>query len=66
MSPAYLAAKAAECRRAEQSAEFARQLPLYQAEFAEPPQEYLDWLAERDGDERAFSCPPEADWSSRY
>ena len=65
MSSAYLVAKAAERRRAEQSAEFARQLPLHQEEMTEPPAEYLEWLKGQDDGGRAFVCA-EPEWMRNY
>jgi hypothetical protein len=65
MSPVYLAAKAAERRRAEQSAEFARQLPLYRDNVTEPPAEYLEWREGQGEGARAFTCAA-PDWMTNY
>ena len=65
MSPVYLAAKAAERRRAEQSAEFARQLPLYRENMTEPPAAYLEWREGQGEETRAFACAA-PDWMTHY
>ncbi len=60
MLPAHLAARLLEQRRAEQSAEFARQLPLYADDTPFPPDAELD--AELDGE----SPHPLPDWATNY
>lgn len=60
MLSAYLAAKAADRRRAEREAEFARQLPLYREECAEPPLEYLQH------EETAGRTLRAPDWTMNY
>lgn len=56
MLPAHLAARLLEQRRAQESAEFARQLPLYADDAPFPPG------AEPDGE----TPRPEPDWATNY
>ena len=56
MLPAHLAARLLEQRRAEQSAEFARQLPLYADDMPFPPDSELDGETPR----------PLPDWATNY
>ncbi|TWA71346.1 hypothetical protein FBZ82_103321 [Azospirillum brasilense] len=56
MLPAHLAARLLEQRRAQESAEFARQLPLYADDAPFPPD------ADRDGE----TGHPLPDWATNY
>ncbi|MBP2293033.1 hypothetical protein [Azospirillum rugosum] len=56
MLPAHLAARLLEQRRAEQSAEFARQLPLYAEDMPLPP----------DGDDDGEAPRALPDWATNY
>lgn len=56
MLPAHLAARLLEQRRAEQSAEFARQLPLYADDMPFPPDTEVDSETPR----------PSPDWATNY